>query len=62
MWCVFTKRGNYKWIDVMQNLVDYYNHTVHSAIGMAPINVDPYDNALQCAQYIKSPKNIRFKF
>ena len=41
MWHVFTTRGNYKWIDVVQDLVDSYNSTVHSAIGLAPINVDP---------------------
>jgi hypothetical protein len=45
----------------VQDLVTSYNHTKHSAIGMAPINVDPYDNALQCAQYLKSPKFVKFK-
>ena len=62
MWRVFTKHGNYKWLDVLPDLVDSYNHTKHSAIGMAPINVDPYDNALQHAQYIRTPKKVRFKF
>ena len=28
---------------------------------MAPINVDPYDNALQQAQYVKTPQSVRFK-
>ena len=62
MWHVFTRHGSYKWIDILQDLVDSYNQTKHSAIGMAPINVDPYDNALQHAQYVKTPDRVRFKF
>ena len=62
MWRVFTKRGTYKWLDILPDLVDSYNRSKHSAIGMAPINVKPNNEKLKKLQYLKSPKNVKFKF
>jgi len=62
MWRVFTKRGTYKWLDILPGLVSSYNRSKHSAIGMAPINVDPNDDKLKQMQYLKTPEHVRFKF
>lgn len=35
----FSFNGNYKWLDILQDVVDKYNSTVHRSIGLAPINV-----------------------
>ena len=59
---MFIQCGKYKWINVLQDLVNSYNRSTHSVIGMAPINVDSNDVALQHAQYLKTPKVVRFKF
>lgn len=35
----FSLRGNYKWVDIIQKLVDEYNNTRHRTIKMAPNDV-----------------------
>ena len=37
---LFTKRGNFKWIDKIDNIVTAYNNTHHSSIKMKPADVD----------------------
>lgn len=39
MWFEFSLRGNYKWIDMLANLMASYNNTVHRTIGMKPKDV-----------------------
>ena len=41
MWKLFTLNGNYKWIDVLSQLVAEYNARKHRTIGMKPIDVTP---------------------
>lgn len=36
----FSLRGNYKWVDIIQDLVDEYNRTRHRTIKMAPKDVN----------------------
>lgn len=36
----FSLRGNYKWVDILQELVDEYNRSRHRTIKMAPKDVD----------------------
>src|SRR5438552_650657 len=36
MWRYFTHRGTYKWIDILPDLINAYNPSKHSSIGMAP--------------------------
>ena len=36
----FYKNDTFKWIDVLDNIVDEYNKTFHTKIRMAPVNVD----------------------
>ena len=39
MWRVFTHRGNYRWLDILQPLVDAYNRSHHRTLGRRPIEV-----------------------
>lgn len=40
MWKRFSLRGNYKWIDILDEVVQKYNNTKHSAIGIKPNEVN----------------------
>ena len=40
MWKYFTYAGTNTYVDVLQDLVDAYNNTTHSAIGMTPNDVN----------------------
>ena len=39
MWKKFSLRGNYKWIDILPDLLKRYNGKVHRTIGMRPKDV-----------------------
>lgn len=39
MWKKFSLQGNYKWLDILQQIVNEYNNTKHSVIGMKPNQV-----------------------
>ena len=39
MWRYFTRTGNYRWVDVLPDLLTSYNTAVHRSIGVAPITV-----------------------
>lgn len=39
MWMRFSLQGNYRWFDILQELVDKYNDTRHRTIGMKPKEV-----------------------
>lgn len=43
MWRVFTHRGNYRWLDILQSLVDAYNHSYHRVLGQTPASVTKDD-------------------
>ena len=40
MWRHFTHVGNYRWLEVLPQLIDSYNKSVHRSIGVAPIDVN----------------------
>lgn len=40
MWRVFTHRGNYRWLDILQPLVNAYNNSYHRILGDKPININ----------------------
>jgi len=40
LWFKFDLRGNHKWIDILQSVVNEYNNTKHSTIKMAPAMVN----------------------
>ena len=37
----FTSQGSHRWVDVLQDLIDGYNKTVHSSTSFAPNDVTP---------------------
>ena len=39
IWTNLSDRGTMRWVDVIQDLVDAYNHSRHRSIGMAPADV-----------------------
>ncbi len=41
IWTYFTAKRTRKYVDVLQNFVDAYNHSQHRSIGMAPADVRP---------------------
>ena len=43
IWIYLTDRGTVRWVDVIQNLLDVYNHSCHRSIGMAPADVQRKD-------------------
>ena len=46
MWKYFTDNNTYKYIDVLPELVEDYNNTVHSSIKMTPIDASKKKNEL----------------
>ena len=45
MWRYFSAKGTYKWIDVVQDLVDGYNNSKHRSIKMTPNQVNSTNEA-----------------
>ena len=43
IWTYLSDRGTVRWVNVIQQLVDSYNHSPHRSIGMAPADVDKKD-------------------
>lgn len=45
IWKVFTSRNNYKWLDILPQIVHAYNHTRHRVIKMKPADVN-HENSM----------------
>ena len=39
LWRCFAYFNNYKWDDILQDIVHSYNHTVHKTLGVAPVKI-----------------------
>ena len=59
MWKYFTHVGTYKYIDILDDLIQAYNNTKHSAINMTPNQVNK-NNEKQVYEYLYSG-NGRYK-
>ena len=60
MWRVFTHRGNYQWLDILDDLVKAYNHSQHRTIGCKPSEVNKSNEVkLWLHQYGKVKKAKR---
>ena len=44
LWKYFSANGTYKWIDIIQPLIDKYNNTKHRSIGFTPIEAKKVSN------------------
>lgn len=64
MWKEFSFRGSYKWIDILQSLVDDYNNTKHRTIKMKPDDVRASDERylLNTAYSYTLPIRTKAKF
>ena len=56
MWPQFNLRGNYKWIDILPNLISKYNETKHRTIGMKPKDVTAEDEEELMERFKKQRK------
>jgi Integrase core domain/Chromo (CHRromatin Organisation MOdifier) domain len=63
MWRYFTKNNTYRYIDVLQEMINGYNDTKHRTIGIEParVNTNNEPQILERAFKIEQPPNI-FKF
>ena len=43
IWPYLSDRGSVRWVDIVQDLVDAYNHSRHRSIGMAPADAQKKD-------------------
>ena len=66
MWRIFTKRGTYKWIDILPNLIKSYNNSPHRGLkNMSPSEVSKENEAdVWLRQYggLKKPTKRDVKF
>jgi transposase InsO family protein len=61
----FTLTQELNWINILQKVIDTYNHTFHRSIGMTPVEVnknneDKVWKKLQPPKNIKKPLNFKF--
>ena len=62
MWRYFTRRGSYRWIDVLPELMRSYNASIHRSIGMAPNDVTrQVQHELWLKQEAKGPQKVSNK-
>ena len=68
MWKKFSLRGDYKWYDILDELVETYNSTKHRTIQMEPSNVTKENSEILRKRYDanfqmlnKKPQKIKFK-
>lgn len=66
MWKKFSLRGNYKWLDVIDEIIDTYNNTTHSTINEKPNKVNKKNEALILNKYYNfikmvDPKSPKYK-
>lgn len=58
LWRYFTHTGNNLYVDVLQNFVKSYNHSVHRTIGTAPASVNENNFLHIWRKLYKSQRNI----
>lgn len=58
MWKEFSKRGTYKWIDILDDLTKEYNNTYHNTIKMKPIEVNK-ENEKEILNNIYNDNNVK---
>lgn len=56
----FSTRGNYKWIDILPNIIKLYNNKVHRTTGMRPVDVK-YSTKLRVYNHPKIALKAKFR-
>lgn len=60
---IFTYRNSYKYIDVLDKVLESYNNSIHRSIGMAPSKVTPLDHSkIFHKLYGKGNHTVTYKF
>jgi len=54
MWRKFSEQGNYQWLNLLPNLINQYNNTVHRTIGKKPKDVSLNDQQGILKKLVKS--------
>lgn len=57
MWLQFSLQGNYKWLDILSDLVESYNNTKHRVINEKPKNVSS-ENEKQILKRFSDPRDL----
>ena len=52
IWTYLSNRGTVRWLDVIQDLVNFHNHSRHRSIGMAPADVQKKDENRLCVRLL----------
>ena len=55
LWRCFQHFNNYKWIDILQDIVHSYNHTIHSTLGVAPVKITKENSDLLFYKLYEKP-------
>lgn len=61
MWKIFSERGSYEWLKLLDNLITTYNNTTHRTIGVKPIEVTKQNERKILLKVLKSRKNVYLK-
>ena len=60
IWTHLSDRGTVRWVDIIQDLVDAYNHSGHRSIGMAPAKVQKKDeNRLFVRHFVDGDTHLK---
>lgn len=58
MWRTFSLRGNYKYLDILPNILEKYNHSVHMTTGYRPTDVKSSQDEKIITDKLYSSTNI----
>lgn len=61
MWREFSIQGNYKWLDLIEKLLNRYNSKVHRSTGIAPKKVTNKNQNLIYNRLMLTNKNVKVK-
>ena len=61
MWKQFSLRGNYKWLDIINDLVENYNNSKHRTISMRPVDVTKNNEQTLLKKVYRKPEKNKFK-
>ena len=65
MWMQFSLRGNFKWLNILPDLIIAYNNRKHRTIHMKPKDVTKANETLVLTQYSSKSQPVKkqkFKF
>ena len=61
MWKLFTVQGNFKWLQILPDIIERYNNKVHSTIGLKPVDVNKHNEEQILMRIVRSRKMKVYK-